>query len=203
MAHCAPKIILCVRPKSPRRFKTLIEFCGCNTSQLVLQYTRAKLFSRIWILTRCSQTSALRYQLTILPARPALLVALVVTITSPVWYVLTPSSYAPLNLTGSTPVFVINGIFYLLSWWFGGFTVYHAIHQWRAISRADARLSNINLFQLRPLYALSGVTARTAIGFVLYMTAWSVALPSTLQEAGSLALALRLMTLACITFLSH
>lgn len=149
-----------------------------------------------------AHADALRYQLTTLPARPAFLVAFFSVLTSPIWLALTPTTYAPLYLTSSPLVLAVNGVFFLSSWWLGGFAVYHSIHQLRAVSRAYAPLSKINLFQLRPLYALSGVTARTAIGFVLYITAWSIVLPGVMNDPGSLAMAIPLLTLALFTFLS-
>lgn len=149
-----------------------------------------------------AHADALRYQLTTLPARPAFLVAFLSALTAPIWLALTPVTYAPLYLASSPLVLVVNGILFLFSWWLGGFAVYHSVHQLRAVSRAYAPLSKINLFQLRPLYALSGVTARTTIGFVLYITAWSIVLPDTTNDPGSLAMAIPLLTLAMITFLS-
>jgi hypothetical protein len=50
--------------------------------------------------------------------------------------------------------------------------VYHTLHQLRWVSRVHKTATYINLFQLRPLYSLSGLTARTAgilliVGFII------------------------------------
>ena len=142
----------------------------------------------------------LRRQLTTLPARPAFWISFIVMLLSPLWLLITPATYAPLGMERSMLNLVVNLIFYLMSWWLGGFTVYHAIHQLKMVSRTYEALTKINLFKLHPLYALSGVTARTTIGFIVYMTAWSIALPQTFTQTPTVAMALPLILFALITF---
>lgn len=64
-----------------------------------------------------------------------------------------------------------------------------------------ARLSKINLYVLQPLYGLAGVTMLTAVGFIIYMSAWSIALPDTFDEPGALLMGIPLALFALFTFL--
>lgn len=147
------------------------------------------------------QAAELRYRLTNTPARSGFLVSFVVTLLSPVWLIATPATYAPLKLESSAAVLSVSMALYLMSWWVGSFTVYHTIHQLRMISRTYGELKEINLFQLHPLYALSNVTARTSVGFIIYMLCWNIAQPDTFQQPGAVAMALPLIILGGVTFL--
>ncbi|HEX8598005.1 MAG TPA: hypothetical protein VF952_05750 [Chloroflexia bacterium] len=50
--------------------------------------------------------------------------------------------------------------------------IYHTIHQLRMVNTIYTHHTRINLFQLGPLYALSGLTARTAIGIAIPTYVW-------------------------------
>jgi hypothetical protein len=53
-----------------------------------------------------------------------------------------------------------------------GVTVYHTLHQLRMVNQIYTRHTRINLFQLGPLYTLSNLTARTAIGLAIPTFLW-------------------------------
>jgi hypothetical protein len=50
--------------------------------------------------------------------------------------------------------------------------VYHTLHQLRMVNAIYTEHTRINLFQRGPLYTLSGLTARTAIGIGIPTYAW-------------------------------
>jgi hypothetical protein len=53
-----------------------------------------------------------------------------------------------------------------------GVVVYHTIHQLLTVSDIYTHHTRINLFQQGPMYVLSGLTARTALGLGLPTYAW-------------------------------
>ena len=50
--------------------------------------------------------------------------------------------------------------------------IYHSVRQLRMVSRIYADYARVDLFNLRPMYALSRLTAGTAIGFGIITYAW-------------------------------
>lgn len=121
-----------------------------------------------------TEQSSLYYQLTTMPARTVLLLSVVmlVSLTGLFKPVITPLWEAMGFFHNSTASTLIDlGLFF-----FNGLVtttfVYHTLRQLRWISRIHQTATRINLFQLRPLYSLSGLTARTAgillvVGFVI------------------------------------
>ena len=53
-----------------------------------------------------------------------------------------------------------------------GVVVYHTVHQLRTVNEIYTNYTRINLFQLGPMYALSGLAARTAIGIGIPTYLW-------------------------------
>jgi hypothetical protein len=66
--------------------------------------------------------------------------------------------------------------------------IYHTIHQLRLVNTIYTNYTRINLFQLGPLYALSGLAARTAIGIGIPTYLWFQV--NTTTTAKDLALAM-------------
>jgi hypothetical protein len=109
-------------------------------------------------------TARLRYELTTLPARPALLMALISVLgLFLVWGQLD----AP-HLVAIQPglLLLVTGLeagVALCAWALAGLFIYHTIHQLRIVTDIYAHHTHINLFTLGPLYAFSRLTALTAI----------------------------------------
>jgi hypothetical protein len=108
-------------------------------------------------------TARLRYQLTTLPARPALLVTLI----SPVGPVLIWGQLAWMQALLIHQgllllITLLEAAIVVITWVFAGLFIYHAIHQLRLVTTIYARYTRINLFTLGPLYAFSRLTALTA-----------------------------------------
>ncbi|MDQ3704473.1 MAG: hypothetical protein M3437_04480 [Chloroflexota bacterium] len=116
----------------------------------------------------------LHYRFTTLPARQTL-VATVIGIFYGVlgWFVFEENP-----IEGGEPsslllfVYGLNAIIYILSYMLIVVMVYHTIHQLRLVNLLYTHYTRINLFQLGPLYALSGLAARTAIGLAIPTYLW-------------------------------
>lgn len=147
----------------------------------------------------------LSYELTTLPARPALLA----TVAGAAFAIL---AYFVQTLSGIVPSFLprtagtafsnssVLALFFLQSALWGVF-VYHSLHQLSLISRIYTQHARITIYQLQPLYALSLPGAFTAIGVLLLLYGW-IALGSTPQAVDpvAIALAVTLAAIAAATF---
>jgi hypothetical protein len=143
----------------------------------------------------------LRYQLTTLPARGALLaggiggaIAALAVLSNPT----VPNSYYHTSLLatafGSADAILIFACF--------GACIYQTIHQLTMVSRIHATATRINLFQPDPLYAFSGLTARTAMGYLLLadtavLIMYEFTLEADLMTLGIMAF---MVALATVTF---
>jgi uncharacterized membrane protein YidH (DUF202 family) len=115
----------------------------------------------------------LRYQLTTLPARPALVASLLgvlYTVADILTPIFTAGDGATIELSPLTAVFLVffNVLIYVLA----AVVVYHTLHQLRMVNDIYTRHTRINIFQQGPLYALSGLTARTAVGLGIPTYLW-------------------------------
>lgn len=126
--------------------------------------------------------TAVRYQLTHLPARRTLLIGLFVGGLVAVFAATAPDEMlSSLKLAATPTLRLINIGLFGLSWFLTGTLYYHALHQLRLISRIYAEHAEINLLHLTPLYMFSGVTARTAIGITIINAMWTITEPQTLS----------------------
>ncbi len=144
----------------------------------------------------------LRYQLTTLPALPTILANLIAlavvflaeAIGGGAYRLETPDSF-PLSAN-------LFRILYLSCWWFFGAFVYHTIHQLRLINRIYTRHSQINLFRMEPLYALSNLAALTAGSLIVLPYSFLLINPSIhLNDPVVLGIYLVISLIAVITFL--
>lgn len=111
--------------------------------------------------------SELCYRLTVLPARPTLLAGLATLITSILLDVFWASPVDPDAMATSPISTVLVYLVYKIVWWTFGALAYHAVHQLRWINRILTVHTRINLFQMRPVYAFSKLTALTAVGLAI------------------------------------
>jgi hypothetical protein len=111
----------------------------------------------------------LEYELTAVPARPARIATLVGMALAVFSLLSTPEAFGLRSGTSTATALililysVIQSPFYII-------LVYHTLRQLRLVTTIYARIREINLFQLFPVYAFSALTARTglAIVFLLY-----------------------------------
>jgi hypothetical protein len=115
----------------------------------------------------------LRYQLTTLPARPAMIASSLGVIYAIVILLLNNVTGTDLDREIYPPLTIglYVGYSVLLSW-LAALLAYHTIHQLRTVSLIYTKHTRINLFQLGPLYALSTLAARTAIGISIPTYLW-------------------------------
>jgi hypothetical protein len=130
------------------------------------------------VLAADAATAArLRYELTTLPATPALLVTLAgVAGVFMVWSQLNAEHLVAAHPGPLVLITLLEGIIALCAWALSSLFVYHAIHQLRVVTAIYAHHTRINLFTLGPLYAFSRLTALTAIApvpvFLLDYLGW-------------------------------
>ncbi len=112
----------------------------------------------------------LYYQLTTLPARPTLIASALGAL-----YSLLVTIFIDVNPgTAAVPpiISIVDVTFRTLLYALIGAMVYHTLHQLRMVNAIYTKHTRINLFQLGPIYALSSLTARTAIGIGLPTYMW-------------------------------
>lgn len=118
----------------------------------------------------------LSYELTTLPPRPTLIVAIggaAFAILATLLQASTGSVPAFLLGTAGTPLSTASVMTLLLVQnGFSGVLAYHTIHQLVLISRIYTQHARINIYQLQPLYALSIPGAFTGIGIIVYIYMW-------------------------------
>ena len=108
-----------------------------------------------------------RYRLTVVPARPAAVIAVVAFVITPISYSLDPVGsgivgYTPVTLvTRTLSEGFITALFLVL--------IYHTIRQLRLIARLHERVTRVDVFDQAPLYAMSRVTSTTAIGMLVLL----------------------------------
>jgi hypothetical protein len=153
----------------------------------------------------------LRYRLTTLPPRPALLASLagvLLGVVLPLLLFRIPGMTAP-SLTAAfawgrlatSPAAMICILIHLaFSEAVAGVLIYHSIHQLREFSRIYLNFTRLNLYRLQPLYAFSVPAALTAGGLMLYNYAWFAVAPAFLDHPISLALGIFFIGAAVVIF---
>lgn len=124
-----------------------------------------------------SEIRGIHHELTVVPRRPAAVLALIAFAITPIGYILDP---AGAGIVGYSPALLgfryleeagITAIFLVL--------VYHTIRQLRTIAQIHSRLGRIDLFDQAPLYSTSKLTSRTAIGLILLLIPSLFLIPGT------------------------
>ncbi|NIV40362.1 MAG: hypothetical protein GWN58_66465, partial [Anaerolineae bacterium] len=114
----------------------------------------------------------LRYQLTTLPALPTFLVSLI-GVASIVMLNITLDSFGDFGGLGAFPISrTLLYLMYVGAWWVVAAFLYHTVHQLRAINFIYTHHTRVNLFKMRPLYGLSGVTALTGVSLTAITYGW-------------------------------
>lgn len=167
---------------------------GCTTAYLLglvhyLDKTAAEAFARYRSVLKGNDADydMLGYQLTTLPRRPTNIVTFI-----GVLYALASIFADSTTAAGSTTesfsvsllvVIVIGVSISVAIHVFTAILVYHTLHQLRMVSKLYTEHTRINVFQLGPLYVLSGLTARTAIGISIITYIWFQADSSSVAES--------------------
>lgn len=141
----------------------------------------------------------MQYQISTLPARPALLVSLaaIMVVHVPMLFAYDDLGIVPDPRIASQLALLLVGIVF---WWAFGFGTYHTVHQLRVVSRIYTEYVDVNLYRFSALYALSTVTSITSIGIMVAVSVAVAALPSVvLQPIGIVVIGISVF-LAGITF---
>ncbi|TFH15157.1 hypothetical protein E4H04_08895 [Candidatus Bathyarchaeota archaeon] len=142
----------------------------------------------------------LRYRLTTASARPALLSSLAGVAVAFLLIPLFPMMYTLVGWsTGPASVIAVGLTFLLLG--VGGTVVYHTIYQLRLVNQIYATKAIVNLFDLSPLYAFSGLTSQTAVGLIIYNTMWFATAPQLLSQPVSIGFGVFWAVLSIVTFI--
>jgi hypothetical protein len=111
------------------------------------------------------EIARLRWELGTMPAGPAALASLAGMAALWFVYLSDPSLFRAIRT--STLHLVLAMIVLSLNFALLGGLIYHTARQLRLVSRVYARVTRLDLFRLTPLYAFSGLTARTGIAWAL------------------------------------
>jgi hypothetical protein len=111
----------------------------------------------------------LRYQLTTLPARTTRIATAVAVGVALGDFALIRGSVIEQYATSRTVALLEIGPIAAFAFAVTVVSVFQAIHQLRMVERIYGRVGKIRLFRSKPLYAFSGLTARTGVGFLLVM----------------------------------
>jgi len=106
--------------------------------------------------------TGIRWQLTTLPARPAAVASLVALILGVL---------VSLDWTTTSAFGVLDRLQFYASVVFAGLYIYHSIRQLRLVNRLYATRTRVDLHNVAPLVAFSTLTAHTAIGGLLIISA--------------------------------
>lgn len=133
----------------------------------------------------------LAYRLTHLPARTTLFVTLTISLLpiSAFPFLINTSALGTItDFLQTTPNPLTLGgllIVFAATWALFGVWFLHTIHQLRLINRIYAQSIHLNLYDPGPIYAFSGVTARSAILFILIPIVWPLTEPAPPEFASS------------------
>lgn len=109
----------------------------------------------------------LSYRLSVAPARPAAIVAILAPASTAIGYLLDPVGSGIVGYDAAAMAFrivaegLITALFVVL--------LLHTFRQLRLIAGVHRDIKDLNLFDQGPLYAMSGVTSTTAIGLLLLL----------------------------------
>jgi hypothetical protein len=123
----------------------------------------------------------LRYELTSMPARPALIWSLAGLLFGVAATLVLPESQLhALMLFTSPAASVVDYLLIVLGWIAGFVILYHTIRQLSLVSNIYTQHTNVNIFDTGPLYRLSRVAATTTIA-LLFITFAYVTLATNWQ----------------------
>ena len=143
----------------------------------------------------------LRYQLTTLPAHPTLLVSLL-GVASIVLLNVALESFSDFGGLGAFPISrTLIYLTYISAWWVVAAFLYHTVHQLRTINLIYTHYTRVNLFKMRPLYGLSGLTAITGVSLTAITFGWMVINPELWGDLISMVIVLPITVLAFAAFI--
>ncbi len=150
----------------------------------------------------------LQYELTTLPARPTLWASILSPVLPAILFLpvvlLTSKDGYSLEFQVSTQVLsmTVFGILNSVSWFLIGPLLVHTFRQLQFVSRIYREYVKVDLINLDPLYAFSGLTARSAILLVGIPYPWFATNPVVSSFAPAIATGVIMTLIAGVTFIS-
>jgi hypothetical protein len=142
----------------------------------------------------------IRYKLSTMPSRAPFIVGVALA----TFLIITelsgnvPVRYAALE---GLPIFtVVYHVFDKIAAIFAGVFFYHSIRQLRLVNTIYSNHTHINLFDQKPLYAFSRLTASTAVGLIVMVYGWMLLNPELLTDPLGLGGTLFFTILAAAVF---
>ncbi len=123
-----------------------------------------------------AQVAQVRYELTVVPARPALVIAGLALVVGPPAYAADPDGSGIVGLSLTALAFrwlweaLVSAVFLIL--------IYHTFRQLRWIERIHEAIAGVDIFDQAPLYAMSRVTSGTATGLLVLLAPSAFLVPS-------------------------
>jgi hypothetical protein len=110
-----------------------------------------------------------RRQLTTLPSRPTAIFAIVGSLIGALVLIGSPSNIYELFSRDLVTTSVLVGWVVIVGFAANVLLLYHTWHQLRVVRAAHAAATRIDPFQSAPLFAFSGLTARTGLGYLVIL----------------------------------
>ena len=104
------------------------------------------------------------------------------------------------KLFDSVPSAVLNGLLLAIGWPTMGIFFYHTVRQLRLIHHVYATATHVNLYRRWPLYAFSGLSARTAVSLAMIPYVGIITRPGVTENIGVLLLAGGLTVVGLVIF---
>jgi len=148
-----------------------------------------------------AESNRLHYQLTTLPARRTMWVSVIAAALAGLQVLFNPDVPSA-GYTSSLLATVFGSSIAVFTLTVMAALVYQTVHQLTMVGRIHAAATRINLFQPDPLYAFSGLTARTAMGYLVLADTALLAMNEFMSETDPLAAGMMvfMMLLAAVTF---
>lgn len=146
-----------------------------------------------------SQYRQLLYRLTVLPARPTLLASLSGMLFGFFVFLTSQELFDDLKIFTSPLASVVEffiGLVLLYGTW--GALIYHTVRQLGLVNDIYERHARVDLFELGPLYAFSGLTARTSAGLAFSVVPWLILVPEAFSSTVGGIVYLVGMLLVCV-----
>jgi hypothetical protein len=124
------------------------------------------------------------YRLTNLPARTTLFVSLFFGAYAAQQILSSPGLFP--DIFGSAPA-VAQLVLLLVTGSAQGMGIYHTVHQLVLVHRIQSSVAQVRLFELDPLYAFSGLTARTAVLLSIVPSALLLVAPEQTELPSAIA----------------
>ena len=126
----------------------------------------------------------LKYELTTMPRRPSALAALIgLSLGVPVALTVADARMQALTkLIDSMPSLALNVVLLAFIWSMIATFGFHTARQLRLVSRIYSTMSHVDLFRRGPLYAFSGLAARTAVAVAILPYAGIISRPAVIEN---------------------